>query len=154
MFVIYDENTKFPVKVWLSGIDRIEDTCIEQAYHLANLPFLHKWACLMPDTHTGKGMLMGSVSYVVEGRGNEESFHTSSHGAGRAYSRTGAMNAFTTEQVMVDLKEHGVVLGKRKKNDVAEECRFAYKDIDEVMAQQTDLVTPVRKLKTLGVVKG
>lgn len=64
------------------------------------------------------------------------------------------MNAFTTEQVMVDLKEQGVVLGKRKKNDVAEECRFAYKDIDEVMAQQTDLVTPVRKLKTLGVVKG
>ncbi len=59
------------------------------------------------------------------------------------------MNAFTTEQVMVDLKEQGVVLGKRKKNDVAEECRFAYKDIDEVMAQQTDLVTPVRKLKTL-----
>lgn len=64
------------------------------------------------------------------------------------------MNAFTTEQVMVDLKEQGVMLGKRKKNDVAEECRFAYKDIDEVMAQQTDLVTPVRKLKTLGVVKG
>lgn len=97
---------------------------------------------------------MGSYSYVVEGKGNPESFHTSSHGAGRAYSRTGAMNAFTTEQVMVDLKEQGVVLGKRKKNDVAEECRFAYKDIDEVMAQQTDIVTPVRKLKTVGVVKG
>ena len=64
------------------------------------------------------------------------------------------MQAFTTEQVMVDLKEKGVVLGKKKKNDVAEECRFAYKDIDEVMAQQTDLVTPVRKLKTIGVVKG
>lgn len=97
---------------------------------------------------------MGSYSYVVEGKGNPESFHTSSHGAGRAYSRTGAMNAFTTEQVIVDLKEQGVVLGKRKKNDVAEECRFAYKDIDEVMAQQTDIVTPVRKLKTVGVVKG
>lgn len=97
---------------------------------------------------------MGSYSYVVEGKGNPESFHTSSHGAGRAYSRTGAMNAFTTEQVIVDLKEQGVILGKRKKNDVAEECRFAYKDIDEVMAQQTDIVTPVRKLKTVGVVKG
>ncbi len=97
---------------------------------------------------------MGSYSYVVEGKGNEESFCTSSHGAGRAYSRSGAMQAFTTEQVMVDLKEKGVVLGKKKKNDVAEECRFAYKDIDEVMAQQTDLVTPVRKLKTIGVVKG
>lgn len=97
---------------------------------------------------------MGSYSYVVEGKGNPESFHTSSHGAGRAYSRTGAMNAFTTEQVIVDLKEQGVILGKRKKNDVAEECRFAYKDIDEVMAQQADIVTPVRKLKTVGVVKG
>ncbi len=97
---------------------------------------------------------MGSYSYVVEGKGNAESFCTSSHGAGRAYSRSGAMQNFTTEQVMVDLKEQGVVLGKRKKNDVAEECRFAYKDIDEVMAQQADIVTPVRKLKTLGVVKG
>ncbi len=410
MFVIYDEKTKFPVKTWLSGLDRMEESCVEQAYHLANLPFLHKWVCLMPDTHTGKGMpiggviatkdviipnavgvdigcgmifmatdikyeeikdvmvgtasimqsmignimrtvpvgfekhrqkqasavldrafgnmeryetnpelthlieegyfqvgtlgggnhfielqedeegylcimihsgsrhlgkeicdyfhnkarelnrtwcsevpdeyrlaflpvdtkegqqylnwmnlaldyafenrehmmeavcaivgqqiekyagrrvsfidrinchhnyaalenhyganvwvhrkgatrarlgeravipgAMGSYSYVVEGKGNAESFCTSSHGAGRAYSRTGAMNAFTTEQVMVDLKEQGVILGKRKKNDVAEECRFAYKDIDEVMMQQADLVTPLRKLKTVGVVKG
>ena len=97
---------------------------------------------------------MGSYSYVVEGLGNEESFCTSSHGAGRAYSRSGAMQAFSTEQIIVDLKEQGVVLGKRKKNDIAEECRFAYKDIDEVMAQQTDIVTPVRKLKTVGVVKG
>jgi tRNA-splicing ligase RtcB len=56
--------------------------------------------------------------------------------------------------VIVDLKEQGVVLGKRKKNDVAEECRFAYKNIDEVMAQQTDMVDIVRKLKTVGVVKG
>lgn len=97
---------------------------------------------------------MGSYSYVVEGKGNQESFCTSSHGAGRSYSRSGAMQAFTVEKVMVDLKEQGVVLGKRKKNDVAEECRFAYKDIDEVMAQQLDMVTPVRKLKTVGVVKG
>lgn len=97
---------------------------------------------------------MGSFSYVVEGKGNEESFCTSSHGAGRSYSRSGAMQAFSTEQVMADLKEQGVVLGKRRKNDVAEECRFAYKDIDWVMAQQLEMVTPVRKLKTVGVVKG
>ncbi|MCI8485101.1 MAG: RtcB family protein [Lachnospiraceae bacterium] len=97
---------------------------------------------------------MGSYSYMVEGKGNKESFCSSSHGAGRSYSRTGAMEAFSTEKVMVDLKEQGVVLGKRKKNDVAEECRFAYKDIDQVMAQQSDLVTPIRKLKTVGVVKG
>lgn len=64
------------------------------------------------------------------------------------------MQAFSTEKVMVDLKEQGVVLGKRRKNDVAEECRFAYKDIEQVMAQQLDMVTPIRKLKTVGVVKG
>lgn len=97
---------------------------------------------------------MGSYSYVVEGKGNKESFCSSSHGAGRNYSRLGAVQAFSVEKVMVDLKEQGVVLGKRKKNDVAEECRFAYKDIDFVMSQQLDMVTPVRKLKTVGVVKG
>lgn len=97
---------------------------------------------------------MGSYSYVVEGRGNQESFCTSSHGAGRNYSRKGAVEAFSVEKVIVDLKEQGIVLGKKKKNDVAEECRFAYKDIDQVMAQQTDMVAPVRKLKTVGVVKG
>lgn len=97
---------------------------------------------------------MGSYSYVVEGKGNPESFCSSSHGAGRSYSRKGAMNTFSVEQVMVDLKEQGIVLGKRKKTDVAEECRFAYKDIDQVMLQQEELVTQIRKLKTVGVVKG
>lgn len=97
---------------------------------------------------------MGSYSYVVEGLGNPESFCSSSHGAGRAYSRKGAMEAFSTEQVILDLRERQVVLGKQKKNDVAEECRFAYKDIDMVMEQQKDLVRPLKKLRTVGVVKG
>jgi len=97
---------------------------------------------------------MGSYSYVVQGKGNPESFCSSSHGAGRAYSRKGAMNAFTCEQVMLDLKKQKVVLGKRNKKDVAEECRFAYKDIDMVMRNQTDNVEEVKRLKTVGVVKG
>lgn len=97
---------------------------------------------------------MGSYSYVVRGLGNPESFCSSSHGAGRAYSRKGAMEAFTCEQVMVDLKNQGVVLGKKNKTDVAEESRFAYKNIDIVMENQKDLVTPVKRLRTVGVVKG
>ena len=55
---------------------------------------------------------------------------------------------------MCDLKEQGVVLGKNNKADVAEESRFAYKDIDEVMNNQKDLVETVKQLRTLGVVKG
>lgn len=97
---------------------------------------------------------MGSASYIVEGKGNPESFHSCSHGAGRRYSRTKALEAFTAEQVMVDLKTSGVVLGKHNKKDVAEESRFAYKDIEEVINNELDLVTPVKKLHTIGVVKG
>lgn len=97
---------------------------------------------------------MGSYSYIVRGKGNPESFCSSSHGAGRRYSRTKALNEFSIEKVMVDLKAQGIVLGKHKKSDVAEECRFAYKDIDEVMENQKDLVAPVKKLFTVGVVKG
>ena len=97
---------------------------------------------------------MGSYSYIVQGRSNEQSFISSSHGAGRLYSRTGAKENFSVEQVMVDLKNQGVILGKHNKNDVAEESRFAYKNIDTVMNNQSDLVTPVKKLFTVGVVKG
>lgn len=97
---------------------------------------------------------MGSYSYIVEGLGNEESFFSSSHGAGRQYSRKGAMERFSTEEVMCDLKKQGVVLGKNNKDDVAEESRFAYKNIDEVMDNQKDLVRAVTRLKTVGVVKG
>lgn len=97
---------------------------------------------------------MGSYSYVVMGKGNPESFCSSSHGAGRQYSRKGAMEAFTCEQVMVDLAKQGVILGKKNKRDVAEESRFAYKDIDTVMNNQLDLVIPVKRLHTIGVVKG
>jgi len=97
---------------------------------------------------------MGSYSYVVEGLGNPESFRSSSHGAGRRYGRKAAKEQFSAEQVITDLQAQGVVLGKHNKADVAEESRFAYKDIDEVMANQRDLVRPVKRLKTIGVVKG
>ena len=61
MFVLYNENTRFPVKIWLEDESRLEANCLEQAYHLSQLPFLHKWVCLMPDTHAGKGMPIGGV---------------------------------------------------------------------------------------------
>jgi tRNA-splicing ligase RtcB len=97
---------------------------------------------------------MGSYSYIAIGKGNPESFVSSSHGAGRTYSRTGAREKFSVEEVMVDLKNNNVVLGKHNKSDVAEESRFAYKNIDTVMNNQSDLVQPVKKLFTVGVVKG
>lgn len=61
MFVLYNEKTKFPVKIWLADENQLEENCLAQAYNLSQLPFLHKWVCLMPDTHAGKGMPIGGV---------------------------------------------------------------------------------------------
>lgn len=97
---------------------------------------------------------MGSYSYVVKGKGEPKSFNSSAHGAGRKYTRRGAIEAHSVEEVMVDLKDKNVYLGKHNKEDVAGESRFAYKNIDDVMENQKDLIEPVKKLKTVGVVKG
>ena len=62
MFVMYEKDAmRLPVKVWLEDKKDLEETCREQAYHLAQLPFLHKWVNLMPDTHAGMGMPIGGV---------------------------------------------------------------------------------------------
>ena len=97
---------------------------------------------------------MGSFSYIVEGLGNVDSFMSSSHGAGRNSSRKKAKETYTAQSVIEDLKQRGVTLGKNKKDDVAEECRWAYKDVDFVLGQETDLVKTIKQLKTIGVVKG
>jgi tRNA-splicing ligase RtcB len=97
---------------------------------------------------------MGSYSYIVEGLGCPDSFCSSSHGAGRNSSRKKAKETYSVQKVIEDLKDRGVTLGKQKKEDVAEECRMAYKDIDLVIRQESDLVRPIKRLKTIGVVKG
>ena len=118
------------------------------------------WVHRKGAVHAGENELgiipgaMGSYSYIVKGKGNPESFMSSSHGAGRLFSRTAALDNFSTEQVMCDLKDKNVVLAKHNKADVAEEARFAYKDITQVMANQRDLVEPIKTLFTVGVVKG
>lgn len=118
------------------------------------------WVHRKGAVHAGEGELgiipgaMGSYSYIVKGKGNPESFMSSSHGAGRLFSRTAALDNFSTEQVMCDLKDKNVILAKYNKSDVAEEARFAYKDITQVMANQCDLVEPIKTLFTVGVVKG
>ena len=97
---------------------------------------------------------MGSYSYIVMGKGNAESFHSCSHGAGRRLSRTKAKETYSVEEVILDLKELGVVLGKNKKSDVAEEYRFSYKDIGTVITNELDIISIKKRLSTLGVVKG
>jgi len=93
---------------------------------------------------------MGTRSFIVKGKGNADSFHSCSHGAGRRMSRTKAKQFYTTD----DLAAQTLGVECRKDADVLDEIPGAYKDIDEVMADQVDLVTPVYELKQILCVKG
>jgi tRNA-splicing ligase RtcB (3'-phosphate/5'-hydroxy nucleic acid ligase) len=97
---------------------------------------------------------MGTASYVCRGLANPDSFMSCSHGAGRVMGRKAAMRAFPREQVMRELQEAGVRLFKAKKHDLAEEAPSAYKDIEDVMRHQSDLVEPLIRLTPIGVIKG
>lgn len=93
---------------------------------------------------------MGARSYIVEGLGNAESFNSCSHGAGRTMSRTAARKRFTE----ADLATQTAGVECRKDADVIDEIPGAYKDIDEVMHHQRDLVKPLYTLKQVICVKG
>jgi tRNA-splicing ligase RtcB (3'-phosphate/5'-hydroxy nucleic acid ligase) len=93
---------------------------------------------------------MGARSYIVRGKGNAESFHSCAHGAGRKMSRNSAKRTFSVE----DLKKQTEGVVCRKDQGVLDEIPGAYKDIDEVMANQSDLVEVVHTLKQVLCVKG
>jgi len=93
---------------------------------------------------------MGARSFIVRGKGNRESFCTCSHGAGRAMSRTEAKRRFTVDDHIKATE--GVEC--RKDAEVIDETPMAYKDIDAVMAAQSDLVEIVHTLRQVVCVKG
>ena len=104
---------------------------------------------------------MGTASYIVRGLGNEESFMSCSHGAGRVMSRTAACNNLTVEEC--DAAMEGIVCerwqksrryGKYKGRLDLSEAPQAYKPIDAVIEAERDLVEPLVRLTPLAVLKG
>ncbi len=93
---------------------------------------------------------MGERSFIVRGKGNPDSFNTCSHGAGRAMSRRKAREKFSLE----DHAKATEGVECRKDKDVLDETPGAYKNIDAVMAEQSDLVEVVHTLKQIVCVKG
>jgi tRNA-splicing ligase RtcB (3'-phosphate/5'-hydroxy nucleic acid ligase) len=98
-------------------------------------------------TPAGKGVLgiipgsMTAPGFLVRGKGEEQSINSASHGAGRQMSRTAAMKSITREEMKTILKEKGVTLIGAG----LDEAPMAYKDINMVMAAQTDLVEVIAK---------
>jgi tRNA-splicing ligase RtcB len=93
---------------------------------------------------------MGAKSFIVRGKGNPDSFNSCSHGAGRIMSRTKAKKLFTVQDQM----DATAGVECRKDADVIDEIPMAYKDIEAVMAAQSDLVEVVYTLKQVVCVKG
>ena len=103
-----------------------------------------------------KGIIPGSQgtsSYIVEGLGNDESFMSCSHGAGRKMSRTQAKNTLDLKEEIKKMNDKGIIHGMRHQNDL-DEASSSYKDIDVVMENQKDLVKILVKLTPLAVIKG
>ena len=104
---------------------------------------------------------MGTASYIVRGLGNPESFMSCSHGAGRRMSRIAASTTLTVEEC--DKAMDGIVcerwhkykgFGKAKGKLDLSEAPQAYKDIEDVIASELDLVEPLVRLVPLASLKG
>ncbi len=93
---------------------------------------------------------MGAKSFIVTGKGNHDSYCSCSHGAGRKMSRNRAKELFS----VADLQLQTTGVECRKDIKVVDEIPSAYKDIDEVMTAQTDLVEVVQTLKQVLCIKG
>jgi tRNA-splicing ligase RtcB len=93
---------------------------------------------------------MGARSFIVRGKGNPDSYCSCSHGAGRVLSRTEAKKRYTT----ADQIAATAGIECRKDEGVIDEIPMAYKDIDAVMAAQSDLVEIVHTLRQVVCVKG
>ncbi len=93
---------------------------------------------------------MGAKSFIVKGKGNPQSFCSCAHGAGRKMSRTAANRQFSENDV--SLQTEGVEC--RKDKGIIDEIPAAYKDIDQVMKHQSDLVDIVHTFKQIVCVKG
>lgn len=93
---------------------------------------------------------MGAKSFIVKGKGNAESYCSCSHGAGRTMSRNKAKLQFSLD----DLIQQTAGVECRKDAGVIDEIPAAYKPIDQVMANQSDLVEVIATLKQVVCVKG
>jgi tRNA-splicing ligase RtcB len=93
---------------------------------------------------------MGTKSYIIRGKGNPLSYSSCSHGAGRRFSRNEARRRLTMEDFEREMK--GIEC--RKSEALIDELPSAYKDIDQVMEDQNDLVEIVATLKQVVSVKG
>lgn len=124
-------------------------------HHFGKDVFVHRKGATLAE----EGMIgiipgsQGTASYIVEGLGNEKSFKSCSHGAGRVLSRTAAINFLDMKEEVRRLESMGIIHAIRNQKDM-QEASGAYKDIEEVIANELDLVKVRERLLPIAVIKG
>jgi tRNA-splicing ligase RtcB len=155
---------------FVSGVEFLKDINIHHNYadlehHFGKDVWVHRKGATSAKKNE-MGIIpgsMGTSSYIVEGLGNEESFMSCSHGAGRILSRTEANRKLTIEDcdkamgdIVYDRWHKAKKLGRNKEKGLYDlsESPLAYKNIDDVIQAELDLIKPLVKLKPIGVLKG
>lgn len=154
-----------------SVIEAIKEVCRNRIIFSPLLNIAHNYAVM--ENHFGKNVMVhrkgatrarkgemgiipgsqGTPSYIVRGLGNPESFNSCSHGAGRVMGRKEARRTLNLEVEVKRLEDAGVIHSLRTADDL-DEAASCYKDIEEVMGNQRDLVEIVTKLEPIAVIKG
>jgi len=155
-------------------MDRVKEAILSVVDHVffgELINIAHNYAAI--ETHFGKNVIVhrkgatraekgeigiipgsqGSPSYLIKGKGNEESFTSCSHGAGRKLSRKQAIKQLDLAGERRKLENQGIIHSIRHIGDL-DEAAGAYKDIDKVIENQLDLVEVLVELRPLAVIKG
>ncbi len=147
----HDESRRFG----FDPIINIAHNYARMENHFGSNVMVHRKGATLATTDT-IGIIPGSQgtkSYIVQGKGNPDSFNSCSHGAGRKMGRMEAQRNLNLEEEQKKLDNQGILHAIRGIKDL-DEASGAYKPIDEVMKNQEDLVDILVELTPLGVIKG
>ncbi|MGI5828477.1 MAG: RtcB family protein [Patescibacteria group bacterium] len=142
----------FGTEIWYEDFINIAHNYASLENHFGQNVWVHRKGATLARQGT-IGIIpgsMGSASYIVKGKGNQESFMSCSHGAGRKMGRKQAIRTLNLEE---EQKKMEGILGKPRGQQDLEEAPGAYKDISVVMENQKDLVDILVELKPLAVIK-
>lgn len=143
----------FPTLKWQQQAETIHNYAAKEEHYGATVIVHRKGAVLARGKVAIPGS-MGTASFIGQGLENPASFHSCAHGAGRVLGRKEALRTLNREEVLQDLADRKIVLVSPDRGAAVEEASAAYKNIEEVMQYQQDLVQPLIRLTPMGVVKG
>lgn len=145
--------TYFPDNTFVDSINIHHNYAVMEHHFGKNVMVHRKGATLARDNLGIIPGSQGTASYIVKGKSNPDSFCSCSHGAGRLMGRKQAKNELNLDDEIKLLDDQGIIHSIRSKDNL-DEAAGAYKDINEVMESQSDLVDIVHELKPMAVIKG